>query len=171
MRCASWSWTQWLILAAILIAGVGLLLPSTQRVRWVGSTDLEIEFVVTDALTQEPINGATVDVHSDGGFCAEREKDRFALVTDGDGSVKRLLKGCMCFGTSGWNIDTFVVHLPWWFYQVSADGYSVAAWTELDIPANVRKVQRGSPAARLVMSIKLDKKDAEPNAALDRGGR
>jgi hypothetical protein len=162
MRITSRSLSQGLVLAAIVVVLGMLLLPAIQRAHWVGSTDLEIEYIVTDAVTGELIKGATITVHAEGGDCAEREKQRFSLVTDATGSVNRLCKGCMCFGTSGWNIDTYVVHLPWWYYQVTAEGYSTTAWTELDVIENVRNVLRGNPAAKLVVPIMLTKKAPEP---------
>lgn len=106
MRIASLSLAKWLILAGILVGIALLLVPATQRIHWVGFTDLEIEFLVTDAVTENPIPGAPIKVQSEGGLCAEREKQRFSLVTDSDRSVRRLSPGCMCFGTSGWIIDT-----------------------------------------------------------------
>jgi hypothetical protein len=147
----------WFFLAGSLILVALVLVPAMEPIHWVGGTDLEIEFIVTDAVTGRPINGATIKVKSQGGFCPEGGKPRFSLVTDADGSVKRLCKDCMCFGTSGWNIDTYAVHLPWWFYQVTAEGYSPTQWTELDVPENDRQVQRGKPAAKLVIRIKLEK--------------
>jgi hypothetical protein len=161
MRIFSLSPGQWLILAGILVVLGLLLVPSTHRVHWVGGTDLEIECIVTDAATGEPIKGATIKVQSEGGLCAEREKQEFSLVTDAEGSVKRLYRDCMCSGTRGWNIDTYVVHLPWWLYQVRADSYSPTEWTQLDVPENVRQVKRGKPAAKLVVRIKLERKTSE----------
>jgi hypothetical protein len=151
------SWWNWVGIAAIVVVAVLLLLPAVQRVHWVGGTDLEIQCIVKDATTGAPIQGATIEVKSQGGLCAESEKGDFVLVTDAIGSVKRLVKDCMCFGTSGWNIDTYVVHLPWWFYRVKAEGYVESDWMELDVPGNIRRVQRGKPAATLVLEINLRK--------------
>jgi hypothetical protein len=139
-----------------------LFIPATPRTRWVGYTRLEIECVVTDAGTGEPIRGATILVHSEGGLCGERDKQRFALVTGPDGVVKRLCEDCMCFGTTGWGVDTYFVHLPCWLYQVTADGYAPTEWAWLDVPENARRVRRGEPAAKLVLRIELAKEPAEP---------
>jgi hypothetical protein len=156
-----------LIFGVLLVLGL-LLIPPRERFKWVGVTDLEIECVVTDAVTGEPLKGATVQVRSEGGLWAERDEQQFSLVTDAGGSVKRLCKECLCFGTSGRNIDTYFVHLPWWYYQATAPGYAPSEWTYLDTPENVRQVQRGKPAAKLVVRTELKKKPAEPGAAADR---
>jgi hypothetical protein len=157
----------WLILGAILIALGLLLIPAMQTVAWVGHTNLEVEFVVTDADTGQPIKGATIHVQAEeGGFCEEREKQQFSLVTNEEGTAKRLCKHCMCFGTSGWNIDTFAVHLPWWFYRVTAESYAPTELTELDVPENVHQVQRTKPAAKLVVPISLVKKAAKGHAGV-----
>ena len=148
---------DWLAISAVILAGVLLLLLGAQHVCWVGGTDLEIECIVTDALTGEPIKGASIHVTSKGGFCDEGKKQEFSLVTNADGSVKRLAKGCMCSGTSGVGVNTYFVHLPSWRYQASADGYISSEWTQLDVPENVSQVQRGKPAATLAISIQLTK--------------
>jgi hypothetical protein len=123
----------------------------------VGSTDLEVEFVVLDEVTGTPIPGARLDIQSEGGFCDEGKRQEFRLVSGLDGRAKRLCKECMCFGTSGWKINTYVVHLPCWFYHASADGYNSSDKAELDVQDNVRRVQRAKPAARLVIKVLLQK--------------
>jgi hypothetical protein len=132
------------------IAVVLLLAPLVPRIYWVGATDLEIECVVIDAITGQPIKQASIHVESEGGFCAESEKGDFVLITDANGSAKRLVKECMSYGTSGWNIDTYFVHLPWWRYQVKAEGYSPTDWRGLDVPENMSRVKRGHPATLIV---------------------
>ena len=62
---------QWLVVGLVFIAVVAVLLPLLQTVYWVGHTDLEIEFAVTDAKTVlHPAR--TIDVHSYGGLNAEQ---------------------------------------------------------------------------------------------------
>jgi hypothetical protein len=146
------------LVGSLLLAALGLLfLPTLLPCDWVGDTDLEVEFVVRDTATGEPVPGATLQVHSEGGLCAERERQDFSLVADPAGRVKRLCRNCLCFGTRGWNIDTYVVHLPWWFYQAKAPGYRPSALLQLDVPEYVRQVQRGRPFARLVVRVPLER--------------
>lgn len=160
MRVARLPLVQWVVL--LLFVAVALIsLSVEQRIHWVGSTDLEIEFMVTDAATNEPIPEATIQIHSEGGLYAERGRQDFVLITGEAGQARRLCKDCMCFGTSGRNIHTFFVHLPEWYYHVIARGYAPSEVTELDIPENVGRVQRDKPAARLIIPIRLRKHRAE----------
>jgi hypothetical protein len=145
MRSARFSSGQRLVVGLILVALGLLLLPALQTCHWVGHTDLEVEFVVRDAATGQPVPGATLQVHSEGGLWAKRERQDFTLVADPAGSVKRLCKDCLC------------VHLPWWVYQAKAPGYRPSALLELDVSENVRQVQRGRPSARLVLPIPLER--------------
>lgn len=133
-----------------------LLAPALDTAAWVGMTELEIEFIVTDAATGAPVKGAIVHVkQEEGGFC-EREKGEFELATDANGSAKRSVKQCMCYGKSGWNIDTFAVHFPSWSYQVSANGYATSEWAWLHGGAeDVGQVRRGSPAATVAVQKRL----------------
>jgi hypothetical protein len=50
---------KWLVLTLAVIV-VLCCLPSVELIRWVGYTDLEIEFIVRDSLTGNPIPGATI---------------------------------------------------------------------------------------------------------------
>jgi hypothetical protein len=143
------------VVIAILVAVCGLFFPMVQVAWWVGHTDLLIEFIVSDADTGEPIPNAKIQIHSEGGLCEEREKEDFQLVTGSTGKVQRLCRQCMCFGTRGWNIDTFEVHLPWWSYRVSAPGYVETVRTELDVQENVRRVQRLEEHSSLVVLVQL----------------
>ncbi len=147
----------WFVAGLIAVVAALLCWPAIQTVRWVGTTDLEVEFLVLDATTGAPIPGAVIDVHSDGGFYEERDPQDFALVTGSGGRARRLCRDTMCCGTSGWNIDTFAVYLPEWYYRVAAPGYRPTEETALQVPENARKVRRGKPAARLVVEVPLDK--------------
>ncbi len=128
-------------------------------VHWVGDTDLEIEFIVTDSTSNTPLRGARVEVHSDGGFYDEDYKQDFTLLTDAEGVASKNCRGSMCFGTEsglGLTVSTFVVHLPFWKYRVIADGYEPLDWTELDVPEQIRKVQRiGSGTSKLTVLVPM----------------
>jgi hypothetical protein len=133
-----------------------------QRICWVGHTDLEIQFVVTEAGTGEPVEAAEIAVFSEGGFYQEREEKQFILASNRDGTANRTCHNSMCVGTqSGLRFtDTYAVHLPWWYFQVSAPGYQATDWTDLDSQEYQRQVQRAGPMkAKLVVPVIL-----EPNA-------
>jgi hypothetical protein len=163
---------EWFVVGLIAVVLVLLALPAVQKVHWVGHTDLEVEFAVTDAATGEPIPKAGLEIHSEGGFYEEREPRDFKLVAGPDGRVSYLCRNSMCFGTSGLFTDTFVVHLPWWRFRVVADEYEPGEWTELDVPEYIRQARRDGPGkAKLVVPVSLHKRHAEPDAAPDRGRR
>lgn len=139
-----------------------------QMIRWVGSTDLEVEFTVIDAATGNPIHGARIEVQSEGGFYVERDKQEFVLVAGPEGVARKVCQRSMCFGTqSGLRFtDTFVVHLPWWQFRVVADGYEPRERTELDGPEYVRQVRRAGPGkAKLVVPVSLHKLHPVPGGA------
>lgn len=113
---------EWFVAALIVVVLVLLVLPAVQKVYWVGSTDLEVEFAVTDAATGQPIPKARIDIHSEGGFYEERERRDFQLVAGPDGRVSYLCRRSMSFGSSGMFTDTFAVHLPFWQFRVTGPG-------------------------------------------------
>jgi hypothetical protein len=160
MRIAPRTLGQFVVATLIVLVLLLLCLPFFQKIHWVGSTDLEIDFLVIDSMSGTPIPGSTLEIHSEGGFYEDRSPQDFTLVTDQDGIAKRVCLNTMCFGTSGWNIDTYVVHLPWWTYKVSATGYRATEPINLDTLENVQKVKRGKPAMLLV-DIPLQKPGVE----------
>ena len=168
--------TRWRWLVLFGLAVIPLTVWGYDRaftVHWVGHTDLEIEFVVTDATTGHPVEGAEVAVRPDGGLYQERDEAAFALRTDAAGTARRVCHSSMCFGTqSGLGFtDTYVVHLPWWDVRVSAAGCEPVGNFFLDVPEYVRQVERVGPrAAKLVVQVSLRKSAAEPLGAPDRGG-
>jgi hypothetical protein len=141
---------------------------------WVGSTDLEVEFAVTDAATADPLPGARVEVKSYGGFYSEDFKQEFTLAADAAGLARKECRHSMCFGTSsGLHFtNSIAVHLPFWSYRVVAEGYQPSEWAYLDVLEQRRQVQRAGPGrAMLVVPVSLHKMLAEQVAAPDRGGK
>ena len=160
MRIRPISSLEWIVAGLIAILVVLLVLPATQKkVHWVGSTDLEVEFVVTDTATSEPISNARIEIRSEGGFYEEREPRDFHLVSEPDGHVSYSCRNSMCFGTSGLFTDAFAVHLPWWRFRVVADGYTPTEWVYLDEPNYRRQARRaGRGKAKLVVPVAVHKK-------------
>jgi len=158
----------WLLAAVVVLPLLAWCFDRVQEVRWVGSTDLQVAFAVTDATSGNPIPGARVEIQSDGGFYEEREKQEFALTADGDGMARKVCRNSMCFGTrSGLGVkDTFVVHLPWWRFRAVAPDYEPGAWVELEAPEYIRQVRRAGPRkAALLVAVALHKNSLEPGAA------
>jgi hypothetical protein len=96
-----------------------------QRIYWVGSTDLEVEFVVTDAASGQPVEAAELLVYEEVGLYREARHGTFTLVTDEDGIARRICHDNMCSGTDSGLAFTHTYHVAWpdWLIQVSATGY------------------------------------------------
>jgi len=147
--------------AATLIVGLGVFFAFGQTIKWVGHTDLEVRFVVTDAESGQLIPNATIHVRAEpDGFCDVLQQPEFTITTDEHGNAKQLATNCMCFGSKGTFEDTFASHLPQWSFHVTATGYSVTDSGYLDVPENAKNVQRGDPFATLTVPIRLRKNSA-----------
>ena len=154
--------------AAILVAGIVAFFVLGQTTKWVGHTDLEVRFVVTDDKTGQPIPNATVQIRAEpGGFCDDLPQVDFAMTTDKNGHATQLARNCMCFGSRGSFEDTFASHLPHWSFHATATGYSATEPAYLDVIDNVRQVQRGETFATLSVPIRLRNEAAEPGHAAE----
>ncbi len=146
-----------LALAAIVVASLAYF-ASDHSLKWVGHTDLEVTFVVSDATTGQPIPHATIHIRAEpGGFCADPFHPEFSITTDKHGHARQLSTSCLCFGSKGRFQDTFGSHLPRWSYHATADGYEATDRADLDVPENERRVQRGVSFATVSVSIQLRK--------------
>lgn len=144
------------IAVALVPVTIGTVLQLGNSVKWVGRTDLLVQFCVTDAETGQPVSNATVGIRAEaGGFydaCAAR---RFTIATDTKGIAQHLCTNCMCFGSRSAFEDTYVVHLPDWWFHAKASGYSEAEPEYLNQPVHIVRVQRGKPSATLSVPIQL----------------
>jgi hypothetical protein len=137
-----------------------------QMIDWIGDTDLEMDFLVTDADSGQPLPDARIQVRCEMGFYQGSDEDRekpFELQTDPAGKAHRLCRHNWCIGRqSGLRItDTYHVYIPYWFVRVLADGYQTSAWVE--VPEEYRgKVQHERRQRdRLTVRISLKKAAAE----------
>jgi hypothetical protein len=163
-----YQWLRW-PLSVVFVTFVSLWVYDRVRaIVWVGSTDLEIVFAVTDAAKGEPIPGARVEVRSEGGRYEEDgvsqrdHKQEFVLVAGADGVARKECRNCMCFGRrSGLGFtDTFAVHLPFWEYRVVAEGYEPSEWADLEVSRGQEQRLDGGKS-RLVVRVPLcGKRDA-----------
>lgn len=118
--------------ALLIVGGYDRIL----MIQWVGGTDLEVEFLLREAGTENPIPGVRVEIkefQSEDGFYEERDKRAIVLSSDGRGVARKECRNSMCFGTrSGLGFtDTFAVHLPWWWFRVVAPGFESSEWLDL----------------------------------------
>lgn len=148
----------------LIVAGAVLLMAGAYdrflMMHRVGGTDLEVEFVVVEASSGNRVQGARVEVKSDGGFYEEKEPQEFVLAVDAGGVARKVCRNTMCFGTgSGLGVtDTFAVHLPFWIFRVTAPGHESSQWIDLDVPAYGRQVRRVCPGqAKVVVPVSLAK--------------
>ncbi|WP_010586814.1 hypothetical protein [Schlesneria paludicola] len=145
-------------ITGMLVVATILLLPLLQGVRWVGRTDLEVRFLLTDRETGQPIPNATIHVRTGpGGFCRDRETREFTIVTDAHGNAKQMCEECMCSGSRSTFENTYNVHLPRWRFYATAIDYSATDPTDLEFGNTVQKVQRGDSFAVISLSIRLQK--------------
>jgi hypothetical protein len=164
---------RWALGGTVVILLGLLFLSSSLTICWVGGTNLEIEFVITDAVTGQRVPNAAIVIHSEGGFYLERDDKDFTMRTALDGTAKRVCHEAMCFGTNqevcGITIkETFCVHLPRWTFQISAPGYEVSESMDLDGLGYQRAV-RGvkTVSAKLVVPVALN--PAGPRQGEERG--
>ena len=144
-----------------------MILWIAQCQKWVGTTDLEVSFIVTDATTGQPIPNAIVQIRSEaGGFSDDRESRDFMIAADSRGYAKRVCTNCMSFGSRSFFEDTFGVHLPWWWVSAKAIGYSDSEPEYIDVRENQKEVQRGKSFATIAIPLRL-KKDMRKGGQLD----
>jgi hypothetical protein len=145
-----------LICAFVLVAAV--LLPALQVAKWVGHTDVDIQFRVIDSETHAPIAAATIYIAPQEGLpFDEQTREAFSIVTDDNGLAARMATGCMCAGSKGMFEDTFFPSLPPWTYQVKAEGYEDSAKLQLVTRENANNAKRGPPHATVVIPVSLHK--------------
>lgn len=145
-----------LIASGILIALIACSLPLLSVAAWVGFKDVEISFVVRDAVTGQPVPNAEIGIRQEsGGLCNDRESGNFSLNCDGVGRASHLVQRCMCYGKSGYFVDSFGMHLPHWWYRAEAPGYDPSEESYLDDGKNSKRVQRGQSTAKLEVIISL----------------
>ena len=157
-------WWKWLLaigLVPLLLWGCDTL----TAIDWVGSTDLAVEFMVTELGSGNPLSGARVEVQSKGGFYEEPNNGEFVLSADTSGVARKECRNNTCFGIrSGLGFrDTFAVHLPWWNFRVSAPGFQPSEWFGINESAVRHPAHRTGPGkAKLVVPVALHRRSVEP---------
>jgi hypothetical protein len=153
-------WTSRVVFALIILVSLFLILAGCggafTRIYWVGNKDLEITFLVTDADTHSAIDKARIEIlYEEVNFCSDRGKAPFRLVTGPNGIAKRLCKECMCSGEKSLIRNSFSIHVPGWYVQVAAGGYSTSeVFTLYDFQ---RQVEKGKEVAQLTVRVELQK--------------
>jgi hypothetical protein len=148
------------LIAIGIVAGclLGLLaaVPALSTVKWVGSRDLAVRFVVVDGATGHPVPEAAVQIEqAKSSRCETEMPEEFVLATDGNGTAAKTVKRCMTFGSRGLFEDTYYSHVPRWTFHVRADGYQPSRSWNLEEPEFARLVRRGENASELTVRIEL----------------
>jgi hypothetical protein len=147
-----------LLLLAILLVLDVIAIVLCPMVHWVGRTDVDISFIVTNAETGQPIPGASIQVlQGDSSFCKTDQNPPFVLTADENGRATVRAMRCMCFGTSGWNgwryRNTFGTHMPEWEFQIVKPGYvkTEAFW----LSSFLGSVKRGKEVWNMDVPVQL----------------
>lgn len=150
---------KWLLFVAAGV--VGLVGAFAQTIEWVGQTDVEVRFVVTNAEAGQPIPNAAVHITAaeSGGCCDDAPQPEFTITTDQSGFAEYRATNCLCFGSKGPFKDTFTSHLPQWSFHVTAAGFFATDPEYLSARENVSRVQRGGSFATLSVPVRLRKID------------
>ena len=126
---------------------------------WIGSKDLEIIFVVTDAETGRAIPDASIDIMSDGESSKDARSDgEFTLKTDSTGTARTVRLEIPCCGEqSGLRLtDTVSPYLPLWSFRTTSPGYVPSDRSNLNTPDHIQRTKKvDSRHAKLVVSIPL----------------
>jgi hypothetical protein len=118
---------HWIVAVGGVLAVLAVLYDRVVWSYWHGTINLEIVFLVADADTGRPVEGATVLVHQDSptrGPSGEKWGEKFGLPTDKDGAARRVCHRLTGEHSSGLGFtNTWSVDLPSWFCWVTAPGY------------------------------------------------
>jgi hypothetical protein len=128
--------------------------------RWGGSKDLEVRFIVADAVTGKPVTAATIDVNATGGLFNEAPTKPFQIQVDADGTARRVCRQMLTYGSESrlGFYSTYHVNRPWWTLRASAPGYQTSAEINLQEPRYSQQIEQASTSLnRLSISIALRK--------------
>jgi hypothetical protein len=127
----------------------------------VGIRDLEITFVITDADSDAPIDGAKIDVSKsrEHELCQDCDAP-LHLVTNREGTAKRVCRNCFTDITSGGELffrygHHVGVYPPRWQFEVTADRFQKSGELQLYTAEFLRTQQRGDQFATMEVAIKL----------------
>jgi hypothetical protein len=144
----------------ILSAGV-LLIDRSVVTKGVGFTNLDVDFVVKDEITNEPVNLARIEIISDGGFYdgARNVTGKMDLEADATGLANRRLRGVM-FTDSESRLGitrSYHVRIPYWRVRATATGYHDGPWIDLTEQYTGKTQHEGPQFDRLTVRIPLKK--------------
>ena len=138
------------------------VIDQSETALWVGAIELNVNFIITDASSGDPIPKARINIFNEGGFYDGADEDRekpFDIRTDADGIGARLLRNNRCTGRQSRLrfTDSRRAYWPVWNLRVFADGYETSEWIHLwdGYPGEVER--ESSERDRLSVRISLRK--------------
>lgn len=156
------------ILVVMAVIAVPLLLLGYDRILmvfWDGRTELEVEFIISDAKTGDRIIGATVEARNLEKVRQENGNYEyvmaFSLNSDAEGVARTVCRRFTCGRESGLSFtNTFTVESLDWEYRVTANGYLPTEWAYIDAREINQLVKRVSPdKTKVIWSVLLRKKE------------
>jgi hypothetical protein len=157
----------WLTVAASTIL-VGFVLwagacayDASQVMKWIGGTDLTVEFHVVDADSGAPVPNAEIRIHCESGFYDGAEKElyrSFVLRADELGIATRVCRDNWCIGTTSrlCFTDTRSIYTPRWHIHARANGYQPSSPFDMAEEYHGKKSVREAPTRdRLTVRIEL----------------
>lgn len=148
----------------LTVCAIAALSPLATNVKWVGTADLEVDFVIIDAETGQPIPDAMIYVREEQGVGKNRQINSFTIAGDGNGHAKRVSTDCMSFGSRGAFEDIFAIRPPSWRFFATAAEYANSDPEDLldrSPPQPKKRSQRVRPHETITISVRLHKTDAQ----------
>jgi hypothetical protein len=148
------------LLIVDLLALVVLAYDRVLMIHWLGSTDLEIRFVVTDIATGEPIPDAKIEIKSEGGRYKDAKAENFTLTTNANGEAsKNCYENWSSGTTSGLRFtNRYGLYTPDWQYHGAAPKYKPSVWAGIEVFDKRNRPQRMGPRQHLlIIPIALQK--------------
>jgi hypothetical protein len=140
----------------ILLAAANYFLVG--KVTWIGNKDLEVEFVISDAITGFQVPNASLAIN---GIDNNGNDEQFILQTDVFGIARRLCPKQWCSGTD-WEwcgipvSGSSSVKPPDWVFQATAPGYVATEWVSVRFSDPPRSQERVRPGlAKLTVPVSL----------------
>jgi hypothetical protein len=135
-----------------------------------GRTDLKAVFLVVDAETDRPIEGATIHFRNfPCGTCTDYlPLCNVSLTTDGRGLISRGWTRCWTTTKGGLWSNTFSFYIPPGVFEASAPGYVTSRRDHLDSDEHRLSAKGTYPLCTLNVKIRLLKSSSVPTGSAEK---
>jgi hypothetical protein len=129
----------------------------------IGHTNLKITFIVADAITSRPVDGATIEFQEEGSLA-----DPVVIkTTDPVGKFIREGNAPVASRRSCWE-TTYATSPPDIVFRTLAPGYETTAWVPLYTRDYFQLLKSDHPVSTLDVKIRLSKSPAVPTKSAER---